>query len=493
MNPLKKLAGQTAIYGTSSIIGRLLNYLLIPIYARLFAPQESAVFVEMYAYVSFLAVILTYGMETAFFRFNENETNKDKVYSTTLISLFVSSALFIIITVLFSQQLANLIQYPKHKEYIIWFAIIIAIDAFTSIPFAKLRAENKAKKFALYKIINIIVSIGLNLLFLLLLPLLYKVEFLKDIVSTIYNPKIGIGYIFISNLLSSIVMVILFIPSFRKIKIKFDKELWKKMFKYAYPLLFLGLAGIVNENIDRLLLKYLLPKGINMIQVGIYGMCYKISIIMTIFIQAFRYAAEPFFFSHAKNLDAKIMYAQIMKYFVIICSLIFLGTMLYMDFIKHFVSRAYFSGIKVVPILLLANMFLGIFYNLSIWYKLTGQTKFGAYLSIAGAGITVVLNLILIPHFGYMGSAWTTLICYLFMMIASYYFGQKYYPVRYNVRKILLYILSAIALYWISELLKANYLWLRIIFNTFLLSLFVILIIYLEKTQFDKLIKNFRK
>lgn len=493
MNPLKKLAGQTAIYGSSTIIGRMLNYLLVPLYARLFRPEESAVFSEMYVYVSFLVVVLTYGMETAYFRFIEKETDKEKVYSTSLISLFTTSTLFVILSIIFAQSLANFIQYPKNKEYIIWFAIIIAIDAFTSISFAKLRAENKAKKFAMFKIINIGLNIGLNLFFLLLLPFLYKIDILKDTISIIYSPKIGVGYIFISNLIASIVMVLLFVPSFRKIKINFDYELWKRMFKYAYPLIFLGLAGVVNENIDRLFLKYLLPKGVNMVQMGIYSICYKISIIMTIFIQAFRYAAEPFFFSHAKNLDAKMMYAQIMKYFVIICSLIFLGTMLYMDFIKHFVSRAYFSGIKVVPILLLANMFLGIFYNLSIWYKLTGQTKFGAYLSIAGAGITVVLNLILIPHFGYMGSAWTTLICYLFMMIASYYFGQKYYPVRYNVRKILLYILSAIALYWISELLKANYLWLRIIFNTFLLSLFVMLIIYLEKTQFDKLIKNFRK
>jgi O-antigen/teichoic acid export membrane protein len=471
LNKIKNLAGQTATYGVSSIVGRIINYLLVPLYTRAFVTAEFGVVTEMYAYVAFLIVILTYGMETAFFRFSQVDKKKN-TYSTTLISLLGTSSLFIIITTFFSHDIANLLQYPNHSEYIIWLALIVSLDALSSIPFAKLRAQNKSKRFVIIKLINIAVNIGLNLYFYV------------DFHNWGLKQGAGVEYVFISNLISSSITVLLLSPEIIKIKYVFDYKLWEKMIIYALPLLVAGLAGIINETMDRILLKYLLPKDIAMSQLGIYGACYKISILMTIFIQAFRYAADPFFFSNSKEKNSKKLYADVMKYFVIVVSFIFLGIMMYEDIVILFIGEPFRVGAPVIPVLLLANLFLGIYFNLSIWYKLTNKTLYGAYIAIFGATITLVLNFLLIPVIGYMGSAWATFICYASMMIVSYLIGQKYFPVKYDFKRITGYLGLSVSLFFISKLLNIETQNFRLIVNTIFILIFIFVVIIVEEPHF---------
>jgi len=304
-----------------------------------------------------------------------------------------------------------------------------------------------------------------------------------DLVKHFYNPEIGVGYIFIANLIASIITVILLLPQFN-IKFDFDKKLWNELIRYALPLLFVGLAGMINETADRVMLKYLLPVGSNvMAETGIYGACYKISIIMTIFIQTFRYAAEPFFFSHAKNKGAEQLYADVMKYFVIACAAIFLITLLYLDIVKFFVGKNYWEGLPIVPILLLANWFLGIYFNLTVWYKLTNKTSYGAGISLFGAVLTVVFNIILIPRLGYYGAAWTTLICYAGMMMLSYYQGQKHFPINYDVKKNLGYIIFSLVLYFISQFFKDFDFTIKMVINTIIFIIFVAVVFMNERNN----------
>jgi O-antigen/teichoic acid export membrane protein len=436
-----------------------------------------------YAYASFLMVVLTYGMETAFFRFNEAEENKERVFSAGMISLIVSSLAFLFFTSVFAQPIARWIDYPDHKEYVIWFAWMLSLDALSAIPFARLRSQNKAKQFATVKFINIFINIGLNLFFLLLCPYLanhFREGLVPKILHLVYRSDWRIEYIFISNLIASAATMVLLLPQYKNLRWQIDKKLWRRMIIYAFPLLFAGMAGMVNETFDRLLLRYLLPENIASYQVGIYSACYKISILMTIFIQAYKYAAEPFFFAQAKEKDAKIMYAKIMDYFIITVSLIFLATMLYLnDFVMRIlVGRRYWEGKGVIPILMMANLFLGVYYNLSIWYKLTSKTLWGAWLSVIGAVITLALNFWWIPlspdHliYGYLGSAWATFICYASMMILSYLIGQKYFPVPYNLLKFFGYLGLSVLLYVISVLVHIEPAVLRIAFHTLLLLIF---------------------
>jgi O-antigen/teichoic acid export membrane protein len=490
LNPLKKLASQTAIYGLPTIVGRLLSYLLNPLFTYNFSAKEFGINSSAYAYVSFLLVLLTYGMETTLFRFSQTEENKQTVYSTALISVFSSSLLFILVMSLFSVSVSESIKFTGHPEYVVWFSIIVGADAFAAIPFAKLREQGKAKRFAFIRGANICLYIGLNLFFILFCKQVYESSssVFKPFVDKIYDPKIGIGYIFISNLIASLFTLILLLPDILRVHFVFDSKLWKKMIIYALPLLIAGLAGMVNETLDRILLTYLLPSKQAMAQIGIYSACYKVSIIMTIFIQAFRFAAEPFFFSRFQEKDSKKTMADIMKFFVIICSFIFLVTMMNIHWIQYFAGSAEFrSGIKVVPILLLANMFLGIFINQSIWYKLSGQTHFGALLTIFGAIITIFLNIYWIPRIGYMGSAWATLICYASMMIASYFIGNKHYPVNYDVKRILGYLTLSITLYFTSRWIKTDSVFINLFINNTLVLAFIAVIWKFEKTNLRRL------
>ena len=461
MNPLKKLASQTAIYGLSSVVGRLLNYLLVPLYTRYFLPAEYGVVTELYAYVAFLVVMLTYGMETAFFRFSKKEETT-KVYSTTLISLLISSVVFVGLIFLNSSAISQWLGYANHPEYIQFFALIIGMDAVASISFAKLREQDKAMRFAFIRIVNIMINIGLNLYFI------------------VYQ-EYGIAYIFIANLVASVITLLMLFPQMISSSWVFDKKLWKKMMIYALPLLIAGLAGMTNETIDRILLKHLLPNtDMAASELGLYGAFYKLSIIMILFIQTFRFAAEPFFFAQEKEGNSRKIYADVMKYFTIIMAIIFLGVTIFYDVIKGFLGSEYHDerGFLVVSILLLANLFLGIYYNLSIWYKLTEKTKYGAYLSIFGAIITLSLNFTLIPVLGFVGCAWATLVCYFSMTVASYYLGKRHFSVPYQVKRIALYLVGMLCVYFCIYLTDLN-MWIN---SLFLLG-FIIFVYRLEKPK----------
>jgi O-antigen/teichoic acid export membrane protein len=489
-NPLKKLAGQTAIYGLPSIVGRLLNWFLVPMYLGIaeFTTNQYGIVTEMYSYVAFLVVFLTYGMETAFFRFSsQDEEDKKKVYSTIIISLFITSGIFIGSAFLFEQPIANWLQYPNNTEFVTWFALIVGLDAISSIPMAKLRADKNPLKFGGVNLANIAVNIGLNLFFLAYCLPKFRAEETNWLIETFYNPEIGVGYVFISNLIASGVKFILLLPDMLKARYGFEISLLKKMFVYSLPLLVFGLAGIVNETIDRIMLKRILFDVIGetktMSEIGIYGACYKLSIIITLFIQAFRYAAEPFFFAHEKEKNAKDTYAIIMNYFVIVCALIFLGVMLFMDvFIKIFIpNEAFWAGLPVVPILLFANIFLGIYYNQSIWYKLSGKTKYGAYIGIFGAVLTIAINYIWIIEYSYMASAWATLVCYASMTILSFILGQKHYPINYNFGKIGLYLSLALGLYFLTTVLALPAGVLKYVIHSLIIVAFLGVIFLIEK------------
>lgn len=435
MSLLKKLAGETAIYGLSSIVGRFLNYLLVPLYTGIFNPAEYGVSTVFYAYASFLGVFFTYGMETAFFRYYQKHENKEEVFSTALTSLLFSSLAIGLLIALLAKPLAIWTKNEGSEILFIYLAIILATDAILSIPFAWLRQRGQAKRFAFLKILNITTNIFLNLFFYLIIDCK------------------SINYMFVANLVSSAIPIFFFLPEFRLLKFGWNKTLWKEMFYYAFPIIFMGLAGMVNETIDRILLKQLITNQAEAnTQIGIYGANYKLSILITLFIQAFRFAAEPFFFSRMKDADAKESYAKVMNYFVMACSIIFLFVLFYLDFLKYFIrQKAYWEGLAVVPILLMANIFLGIYYNLSVWYKLTNKTMLGASVAIIGALVTLILNYIWIPKYGYIGSAWATLFCYASMVLISYWQGLKHYPVPYQIFKLSFYLISAVLLYFFHQ------------------------------------------
>lgn len=491
----QNLAGQTAIYGLSSIIGRFLNFLLVPLYTYQFAQAEYGIVTEVYAYVGFFLVIFTYGMETAFFRFYMKQEKNTSVFSTALISLLVSTIVLSALFIPFSGDFASILKFPDQEKIIFWIILIIGFDTMASLPFAKMRADNKPVRFATVKLINIGINIGLNLFFILACPYIYNYlpdSALYQIILPIYDPSLGIEYIFISNLIASAVTFLITSPYLKEVKSGFDKKLWIKMFKYAFPLIAVGMAGIINETLDRIFLKFFLPGSISWVQaqIGIYGACYKLALFMTLFIQAYRYAAEPYFFSIAEKENGKSTYALTMKYFVIIGGAVFLFILLYLDFFKYFIGPEFRSGLKIVPVILMANLFLGIYYNLSIWYKMTDQTRLGSYVAIGGALITIVGNILLIPVLGYMGSAWATLICYVAMVIISYFLGKKYFPVKYDLVKISVFILLPFIL-WIASGLILDISpnmssTLKFIVNTLLLSIYIITVYRLEKEQISK-------
>lgn len=487
-NPIKKLANQTAIYGLSSIVARFLNYLLTPFWTKIYSTEQFGIITEMYAYVSFLVVLLTYGMETAYFKYvNKEGNNGATIFSTVLISVVSTAVFFIAMCTLFAQDVANWLMYPNHYEYVVWFAIIVGVDAVSSIPLAKLRQENKSAKFALVNMLNVAVNIGLNCFFLLYCKSYHGTPDSNFIIDALYNPEIGVGYVFIANLIASLVKFLVLVPDSVQVNFTFDKVQYRKMLRYAMPLLFVGLAGIVNETLDRIMLKRMLVGRIGltetMQQLGIYGANYKLSIVITLFIQAYRYAAEPFFFSQEKIKGSKLMYGQVMNYFIIVVSTMFLFVTLYLDLFKHFISSSdYWVGLKVVPILLLANVCLGVYFNLSIWYKLSSKTGFGALISIFGALITIVLNFVLIPKFGYVGSAWATLGCYASMVAVSYVAGQKHYPIPYNLKKAAVFVSVSLVLYFVSTFVKEwNGNETQYFVNTLLLLLFLGLAYWIEK------------
>ncbi len=487
MNSFKKLAGDTAIYGVSSIVGRFLNWWLVPYYSHVFLTAEYGVVTHLYAYMAFVLVLLTYGMETGYFRFASQRPDKYLVYSTSLISLFVTSVSFLLVVYSFTDVIAGWLDYVAHPEYIRWIGWIMAFDAFTSIPFAKLRIESKAVKFGVLKLINIFFNIFSNIFFLTICPLLLKNN-PENPVKLIYSEEIGVGYVFISNLIASVITFLLLIPEL-KIRLVLSKKLLKEMIWYSFPILVVGLAGMVNQNIDKILIPGLVPDDQQpMEQLGIYGANYKLAVLMNMFIQAFRYAFEPFFFSQAKSENNKKGYALILKYFVIFGLVIFLGISLFLDLFKvlNIINEKYYPGLKVVPLVLMANLFLGIYYTLSLWYKLTDKTRYGAYFALIGSVISLVINILFVPRYGYIASAVAVLVCFVVMTVLSYVFGQKHYPVSYPLGRIAFYFLLALLFFSLSVMIEIKPPVLNYLFRAALLGAFFITCYFLENKEFRK-------
>jgi O-antigen/teichoic acid export membrane protein len=397
-------------------------------------------------------------METSFFRFASKSENPGRVYSTALISVFSTSVLFLLIFALLKNPFASWIQFPQHPEYVVWFAVILAIDAVTAIPFAWIRIEKNALKFAVIKLVNIAFNIGFNLFFLTFCPWFLKHN-PESWIKIFYSPEIGVGYIFISNLLASVIMLLMLLPDILKIHFQFDKEIFKKLLNYGFPILLVGIAGQLTLYVSNILIPFLIPESQEPLkQLGIYGANLKLAVLMNMFIQAFRFAFEPFFFARGNSKDDPLIYANIMKYFVIFGLMIFLGMTLFVDLLQYVNDEKYNSGLKVLPIILMANLVYGMYYTQSLWYKITDKTRYGAIQSVIASVVSIVLNFMLIPVFGYMGSAVTLLFSYILVLIISYFQGEKYYPVPYNLKRIGIYFSVALSLFFIS--------WLFYSFNT---------------------------
>ncbi len=481
-------------YGASSIAARFINYLLTPYLTNAAILKETA-YGEMsllYSAIPFLNIIFTYGLETAYFRFSKSKESETEVYSTAMLSLIGSTVLFTSILLLFRQQLATFLGVPQHPEYLTLSAFIIAVDALTSLAFAKLRFQGKPRKFALIRVVGILVNIGFTVFFLSVCPKLQQ-QNPDSFIGTWYNKNFGVGYVLLANLISAIVTMLLLFKEFFSFRLKFNAKLWKQIILYAAPLIVAGFAGMINETFDRIMLKWWSSaptESAAKVQVAIYAACYKLSILITLSVQAFRMAAEPFFFSSAQGQQPQRIYARVMKFFVITICFMFLAVVLFLDVWKHFITNpVYWRGLGVVPILLLANMFLGIYYNLSIWYKLSNKTMAGAWITLIGALITLAINWLFIPRFGYFACAWATFFCYGSMMVISFVWGQRAYRVPYAWRKLVAFMAISVVLYGFYSLfglLHVN-IWINRVFAAGMFSLFAWFIISIERKEFQRL------
>lgn len=472
---MKSLAKDTAIYGVSSIVGKFLNWLLVPLYTyKLAEISDYGIVTNLFAWTALLLVILTYGMETGFFRFaNKDPQNYRKIYGNTMISIGGSSLIFVALIVLFHQQIANFLGYQNQSEFIWMLGVIVAMDAFASIPFAYLRFQKRPIAFAGLKLLYIGLNIAFNLFFLIACPWLMEVA--PDTISWFYNPDYGVGYIFISNFIATAIQTLFLLPYIIQAKFEFDGKLLKQILKYSLPLLFLGIAGIANQNLDKILFKFLRTDALQ--QLGIYGAVGKIAMVIMMFTQAFRYAYEPFVFAKNKDADSKTAYSMAMKYYVIFALLIFLSVVMYMDIIKHFIAPKYWIGLGILPIILFSYIFQGIFFNLSIWYKLTDKNHYGAWFSFIGTVVILLGNILFVPKYSYWASVWSSFAGFFVIMILSYFFGQKFMPINYNLKKIGFYILLALALFGISLLINTPYVVLNIALKTVLLGIYMVVVV----------------
>ena len=481
MGNLKGLAKDTAIYGLSSIVGRFLNYLLVPLYTATLSAASGGygVITNVYAYTALLLVILTYGMETTFFRFaNKDGEDPRRVYSTTLVSVGTTALVFVVLVLTFISPISAFMGYAEHPSYVWVMAITVAFDAFQCIPFAYLRYKKRPVKFAALKLANIIMSIALNLVFFLALPAWYESTGGEGFVSQIYSPEVGVGYAFYINLFCSGALMFLLVKELTGFKYMFDRALMRRMLSYSWPILVLGIAGILNQTADKILFPYIY-KGVDAhAQLGIYGAASKIAMIMAMITQAFRYAYEPFVFGKAKDRDNRETYAKAMKYFVIFTLLAFLAVICYMDILKHLIGSDYWEGLKVVPIVMAAEIMMGVYFNLSFWYKLIDKTIWGAWFSGAGCLVLVIVNVVFVPRYGYMACAWAGFAGYSTAMLLSYFVGQKHYPINYPVKEIMLYVAVAIVICVLMRHSNAALpLWGALAVNTLLLLAFAALIV----------------
>ena len=499
MSGLSSLAKDTAIYGLSSIVGRFLNYLLVPLYtAKLSAASGGyGVITNVYAYTALLLVILTYGMETTFFRFaNKEGENPQKVYSTTLTAVGLTSLLFVAAVLAFIGPISGAMGYADHPSYVWVMAIAVALDAFQCIPFAYLRYKKRPVKFAALKLFNIMLTIALNLVFFLLLPALYAGGGEGSPVSAIYSPEVGVGYVFYINLFCSSALMFCLLKELTGFRYVLDRALLRRMFSYSWPILVLGIAGILNQTADKILFPYIYKNADAHAQLGIYGAASKIAMIMALITQAFRYAYEPFVFGKSKDKDNRATYAKAMKYFVIFTLLAFLVVVGYMDILRHLIGRDYWSGLKVVPIVMAAEIMMGVYFNLSFWYKLIDKTIWGAWFSGAGCMMLILVNVVFVPHYGYMACAWGGFAGYATAMLLSYFVGQKHYPIDYPVKEMTLY--AGVALVMFVAITKANSalpVWGALAVNTLLILLFTAMIVKRDMplSSLPVIGKHFRK
>ncbi len=455
MSSLKKLFQQTFIYGLATVLPRMLSFLLVPLYTDVLPVREYGEFSIIVSWIVLFNVLLAYGMETAFFRFFHKEEDKGQVVSTASLSIIFTSVIFFVFAFIFSSQLAGLS--GIREDYILYTLFILLLDALVIIPFAWLRANEKPVKYAIIKILNVAVNLGLNVFLLLLLPRMATGN-PDGMAGEMYVPDFEISYIFISMIIASSITLLMVMTFYTKVRYTFSSELWKRMMRYAYPVLIAGVAFAINETFDRILLDWLLPEDVAEEAVGAYAACYKLAIFMTLFATAFRMGIEPFFFSHAGEKNAQQTYALITRYFVAFGSVILVTVVVFADLLKILLIRNsdYWEAMKIVPLILLANFCLGIYHNLSVWYKVTDRTRFGAFISVGGAIITLAVNFLLIPTMSYMGSAIATVGAYATMMIMSYFFGQKYYPIPYDLRKIGLYLLGSVIFSGVSFYIYPN-------------------------------------
>ncbi len=490
----------TAIYGVSTVASRVLNFFLTPIYVRVYPASVYGIFTEMYSFASILNAILSFGMETTFFRFlNKKDSNKEVIYNNTFWVIATVSTLFCILSFSFISEISVWLQKGRstsvedYKIFIRLFILILVTDALSVVPFAKLRAEGKSSRYSVLKTCNILIFIFFNLIFIFVIPyFLAHSTALSPYLSSWYRPK-WIGYVFVSNLIASLFTLICLLPEILQLRLRIQKSLVIDMFSYSWPVLIANISFIINENSDKIFLTHLLPPQISHTQVGIYGACCKIAVFLSIFIQAFRLGAEPFFFNHAKNANAGKTYALIMDYFIIAVSIIFVGLVANIELLKSFIKakdiaqrELYWSGLSVVPILLLGYVSLGIYMNLSVWYKLSDQTKYGLYISGIGAVLTIFLNILFIPRYGFMASAWVSLIAYGAMMILSYIFGQKHYPIPYHLKRNISYLSVSIMLVIISFIVFKRNLWM----GNIIFILFIIVTYLIEKPRLKQITKT---
>ena len=480
---LQKLFKQTFIYGVATVVPRMLSFILVPLYTYYLPTEGFGEVAIVFSWMAVFNVLLSYGMETSFFRFFHQENYRKAVVATSSISLVISTIIFLILGFLLKDVISEATAIASH--YIIYVLCILALDALVTIPFAWLRATERPRVFAAIKIGNVAVNLGLNLFFIILLP---KIASKNVIFEALYIPDFEIAYIFISNLIASALTLLVMLPFYLRLKYTFNKILWKRMMSYGAPILIAGIGFVINEVFDKILLGWLLPQDIAKSEVGAYAACYRLALFMTLFATAFRMGIEPFFFGHAKEKDATHTYALITKYFVIFGAAILVTITVFADLLKLVLIQndSYFEAMTVVPIILAANLFLGIYHNLSVWYKVSDKTRYAAYISLIGAAVTLVLNFWLIPYYSYVGSAIATFAAYGIMMICSYYFGKKHYPIPYELKKILGYLgLSVIFSAGHFYVFRYNY-----YLGSILILIFFALIYYAEKDQLKQLLKR---
>ena len=499
---MKLLAKETAIYGVSSIIGKFLNWLLVPLYTYVLAQQaDYGIVTNLYAWTALLLVILTYGMETGFFRFaNKEGENPNTVYTTAMVSLFTTSLLFAVLCCVFRQPIANALGYPTHSEFIALLSVVVAMDAFSSIPFAYLRYKKRPLQFAGLKLLFVFLNILLNLFFLVLCPKIQD----WSIISAWYNPNYGVGYVFVANIIATGIQTLCLLPYILEPRIQrkkqgtlsrpfrdhlgcnvvFSWDLLKRMLRYSLPLLVLGVCGIMNQTLDRILFPFFYTGDDAQTQLGIYGACFKVAMVMMMFTQAFRYAYEPFVFAKHKDRKSVEAYADAMKYYILFSYLILLGMTFYLDLLKFIIAPSYWSGLVIVPIVLWTYIFQGVYFNLSFWYKLTDKTQWGAYFSMIGVVITFALQAIFVPRIGYIASAASSTVCYFVIMLLSYFVGRKYLPIPYDLKRIGAYTLVTVGLLAIYYGVYDIGMWARIGIGTLLLLVYCVILIKFDFNVF---------